>query len=352
MLLLRVAAIVLAVGLGAVVLVATGFPVAESYRAMWSGAFGSSDALAGTLAASTPLILTGLAVVLAARMSRWNIGAEGQLYMGATFATAVALWNPTVPRPVLLLVMIGAGALGGALWALVPGLLRVKFSVSEIITTLLLNYVAIRFVDYLVHGRWRDPAGLGFPISKPLSPNATLPAIFGTRLHGGFLVAVMAAFLLWFILHRTGLGDEVRLIGESHGAAREAGIPVARTIVLVMMASGALAGIAGMGEVSAILHRIQPNISWNSGYLGVLVAILGRLSPIGVLVAAIFFGALRVGGFALQTLGVPASKVTLLQGVLVVITLGAELLARYRIRWAPRLGAPAEVGIPHEREEG
>ncbi len=349
--LLRLEAIVLALVVGAVVFVATGLPVAGSYRAMWSGAFGSLDAVAETLVAATPLILTGLAVALAGRMLLWNIGAEGQLYMGATFATAIALWYPDVPRPLLLLAMIAAGAVGGALWALGPALLRAKLTVNEIITTLMFNYVAILFVDYLVHGRWRDPASLGFPLSKPFSHNATLPSIPGTRLHGGFLVAVAAALFLWFILRGTRWGYEVRLIGESPGAARYAGMPVARNIVLVMLASGALAGVAGMGEVSGIVHRIQPDISANYGYTGIIVATLGRFSPIGVLIAAVLFGALQVGGFSLQTLGVPASIVGVLQGVILFITLAAEFLARYRVRWAP--GKPIEaIALERAPEEG
>lgn len=354
LILLRLGAIVLALVVGAVVFVATGLPIAGSYRAMWSGAFGSLDAFAETLVASTPLILTGLAVALAGRMLLWNIGAEGQLYMGATFATAVALWYPDVPRPLLLLAMIAAGAVGGALWALGPGLLRARLAVNEIITTLMLNYVAILFVGYLVHGRWRDPASLGFPLSKPFSNNATLPTIHlpgigSTRLHAGFLIAVAAALLLWFVLRGTRWGYEVRLIGESPAAARYAGMPVARNIVLVMLAAGALAGVAGMGEVSGIVHRIQPDISANYGYTGIIVATLGRFSSIGVLVAAVLFGALQVGGFSLQTLGVPASIVGVLQGVILFITLAAEFLARYRVRWAP--GMPIEA-IELEREPG
>jgi general nucleoside transport system permease protein len=349
--LFRLGAIALAIAMGTLVFVATGLPVVGSYHSMWSGAFGSLDALAETLVASTPLILTGLAVALAGRMLLWNIGAEGQLYMGATFATAVALWYPSVPRPLLLLLMIVAGAVGGALWALGPGLLRAKLTVNEIITTLMLNYVAILFVDYLVHGRWRDPGSLGFPLSKPFSYNATLPAFFGTRLHAGFVVAGAAGLLLWFVLRGTRWGYEIRLIGESPGTARYAGVPVARNIVLVMLASGALAGIAGMGEVSGIVHRIQPGISASYGYTGIIVATLGRFSPIGVLVAAVLFGALQVGGFSLQALGVPASIVGVLQGVILFITLAAEFLARYGVRWAP--GIPIEaIEVERAPEEG
>jgi ABC-type uncharacterized transport system permease subunit len=213
-------------------------------------------------------------------------------------------------------------------------LLRAWLSLSEIITTLVLNFLALQFVQYLIHGPWRDPLGLGFPFSRPLSPSATLPAIFHTRLHGGFLIAVVAVFLSWFVLRDIARRFEIPRIGESHRVARNDGTPVARNIVLVMTASGGLAGIAGMSEVSGMLHRIQPSISANYGYLGVIVAALGGFSPFGVLVAAILFATLQVGGFALQTLGVPGSTVSIVQGAFVVIALGAGLLVRYRIRLA------------------
>lgn len=340
LLILRPVAIVLALAIGAVVFIAAGHPVAGSYRAMGSGAFGSFDAFVDTLVASTPLILTGLAVALAGRMFLWNFGAEGQLYIGATFAAAIALWYPDVPRPLLLLVMIGAGALGGALWALAPGLLRAKLAVNEIITTLILNYLAILFVRYLVHGPWRDPASLGFPLSKPFSHNATLPSIPGTRLHAGFLLAVAAALVLWFVLRLMHWGSDVGFIGERRGTAPNEERPAAGNIVLVMLASGALAGIAGISEVSGVVHRFHPEISANYGYMGIIVAILGRFSPIGVLIAAVLLGALQVGGFSLQTLGIPASTVGVLQGIILFMMLAAEFLARYGLRWAP--GVPLE----------
>lgn len=348
----RVAAVLLALLVGVVVFWAAGLSAVDGYRTMWTGAFGGADAFAETLVATVPLIFTGLAVALAGRMLLWNIGAEGQFYMGAVFASALALWFPDWPRPLLLTAMVLAGAAGGALWALGPGLLRAKFAVNEIITTLMLNYVAILYVDYLVHGSWKDPGSLGFPLSKPFSPNATLPAFFGTRLHLGFLLAVVAAVALWLVLRGTKWGYEIRLIGESEGAARYGGMPVVRNVVLVMMVSGAMAGIAGMTEVSGIVHRIQPTISPGYGYTGIIVATLGGFSPLGVLLTAFLFGALQVGGYTLQTVGVTRSVVGVLQGAILFIALGAEFLARYRVRWQPATRtvrpepAAAAVGTP------
>jgi simple sugar transport system permease protein len=357
----RVGAVILALLVGSVVFASTDLSALQGYRTMWTGAFGSGNALAETLVAATPLLLTGLAVAIAGRMLLWNIGAEGQFYMGAVFASWFALEFPDWPRPLLLIAMVLAGALGGALWALGPGLLRAKLAVNEIITTLMLNYVAILFVDYLVHGTWRDPESLGFPLSRPFTPNATLPSFFGTRLHLGLAFALLAALVLWLVLRGTKWGYEIRVIGESQGAARYAGMPVVRNIVLVMLVSGALAGIAGMTEVSGIVHRIQPTISPGYGYTGIIVATLGGFSPFGVVLAAFLFGALQVGGYTLQTVGVTRSVVGVLQGAILFIALGAEVLARYRVHWeskrarsghADREPALAEDAVPGEAMEG
>jgi len=326
----RGGAVLLALLVGAVVLLSGGYGVVSSYETIVNSAFGNGDALAETLVSATPLILTGLAVAVAARMLLWNIGAEGQLYMGATFASACAFTFSGWPRPLLLLLMVVAGVFGGALWALGPGLLRAKLAVNEIVTTLMLNFVAIAWVSYLVHGTWRDPE-ISFPLSEEFSTSATLPSLFGTRLHAGIFLALGAALVIWLMLRQTRWGYEVRVIGESPSAARYAGIPTERNIVLVMLLSGALAGLAGMGEVSGIVHHIQPDISPNYGYTGIIVATLGRFTAFGVVVAAVLFGALQVGGFALQTEGVPPSIIEILQGAILFIAVGAEVLARFRV---------------------
>jgi simple sugar transport system permease protein len=331
----RLAAIALALGLGALILEAGGYAAGSSYRTMWDAAFANRDALAETLVAATPLILTGLAVAVAARMLLWNIGAEGQLFLGAAGASWLAFSFPDAPRGVLLPAMVVAGAIGGAAWALGPGVLRASLGVNEIVTTLMLNFVAILLVDYLVHGPWRDPESAGFPLSKPFTKSAILPSFGDTRLHVGFLVALGAAVVVWLLLRSTRFGYEVRVIGESQPAARYAGMPLRRNIVVVLLVSGALAGIAGMSEVSGIVFRIQPDISAGYGYTGIIVATLGRFSAPGVVVAAFLFGALQVGGFALQTTEVPPAIVQVLQGAILFITVGAEVLARYRIRWSP-----------------
>jgi general nucleoside transport system permease protein len=331
--LVRMAAIALALGFGALVLASAGLPVGGSYRLMWSGSVGSSTALVQTIVASTPLALTALSVVLARRMGLWNLGGEGQLYMGALFATAVALWFPNWPRPFLVTSMLCVGAIGGAAWALGSGLLKAGLRINEIVTTVLLNFVALLVVAYLVDARWRDPLAVGFPISRELTANAAMPALFGTAAHAGLLVAVAAAFLLWFALSRIRTAPRNGPMAGHEVDNRRKGL-VFRNLVLTMLASGALAGIAGMGEVSGVTHRLHAGISANYGYVGIVVAILSRFSPLGALVLALPFGALLVGGFALRNLGTSGWVVAILQGTIVAIVLATELLARFRLRWA------------------
>jgi general nucleoside transport system permease protein len=329
-----IGAVVLAMATVALVLILDGDPVTASLRAMWNATFGSPGSIGETLVASTPLILTGLAVAVARRMRLWNLGAEGQLYVGATFATALALWYPNAPRPILVLAMLAAGALGGAMWTMVPALLKAGLRVNEIITTALLNVAAVVFVQRLVQGSWRDPLAVGYPLTKTLTLNATLPTIPGTAVHGGFLVAVGAALLFWLVMALTPWGAQMGSPGGPGG--NPSGKGVARNIVLVMLASGALAGIAGMGEVSGVAHRLRADVSGYAGYIGILVAVLGRFSPVGVLVLAVPFGALLVAGTSLQALGVAASIVRVVQSTIVLIALAATLATRFRVRWAAR----------------
>ena len=326
-----VGAAVLAMAGVAVILILAGDPVTGSFRAMWNATFGSPGSIGETLVASTPLILTGLSVAVARRMRLWNFGAEGQLYVGAIFATALALWYPDAPRPILVLAVLGAGALGGAAWALVPGLLKVRLRINEVITTVLLNVVAIVIVERLVQGRWRDPLALGYPLTKTLSINATLPTIPRTSVHGGFLIAVAAALFIWFVT-LTPWGRDLASTGEEAPGTPKAGRRVARNIVLVMLVSGALAGIAGMGEVSGVAHRLHADISASAGYVGILIAVLARFSPIRVVILAVPFGALLVAGTSLQAMGVEDFVVRVVQVAIVGIALVAVAITRFGAR--------------------
>ena len=323
--------VVLALGFGAAFLLATGHDPVKVYAAMWKGAFGSKYGFSETVVKAIPLMLSGLGVSIAFRMLLWNIGAEGQLYLGAFAASWVALSFPDAPASVLLPAMVLAGFLAGALWALLPALPRAFLGVNEVITTLMLNYVGILWVDYLVYGPWKDPKGFNFPLSRPFSPSAVLPTIGGTRVHLGLVFALVAAAGLHIVLRRLKWGYEIRVIGESPTAARYAGMNIARNILLVMFLSGGLAGLAGMAEVSGITQRLQHGISPGYGYTAIIVAWLAKLNPWAVVAVSFLFGGLLVGGYSIQSAGLPAATVSMLQGAILFFVLGGEILTRYRV---------------------
>jgi ABC-type uncharacterized transport system permease subunit len=343
--------IILALLFGGILLGIAGENPLVVYQAMLRGALGDWNGVAETLVKTTPLLLAGLGVAVAFRMQLWNIGAEGQLYFGAIFATGTALFLiPGAPGWLVIPTMIVAALLGGGLWGLIPGALRAWFGASEIITSLMLNYVAILCSEYLVHGPWRDPQAYGFPGTPPLPDAAWLPHWGTTRVHLGLLFGFVAAVLLWFMLRRTRWGYEIGVMGENPRAARYAGMPTKRTILLVMALSGALAGLAGMSEVAGIGHQLQSNLSPGYGYAAIIVAWLARLHPIGAILVAFLLAALTVGGDQLQmTLGLPAAVAPMLQGTILFFLLGADMLTRYRIvrvlpeSVADALAAPKEL---------
>lgn len=331
--LVTVLSLVLALVFGGAVLLLAGENPLLVYGAMLAGSVGDVNGLAETLVKTTPLLLAGLGVSVAFRMQLWNIGAEGQLYWGAIFATGTALFLlPNAPGWVLIPAMIVAGLLGGGLWGLIPGALRAYFGASEIITSLMLNYVAILFSEYLVHGPWRDPQAFGFPGTPSLPDAGWLPNWGTTRVHLGLAFGLIAALLLWIMLRRTRWGYEIGVIGESPRVAHYAGMPTKRTILLVMALSGALAGLAGMSEVAGIGHQLQRNLSPGYGYAAIIVAWLARLHPFGAILVAFLLAALTVGGDQIQmSLGLPAAIAPMLQGTILFFLLGGDVLTRYRL---------------------
>lgn len=343
--LVPVASFVLALLFGAILLALAGANPWQTYRAMLEGAFGTPAqwqdgqfySLTETLVKAIPLMLTGLGVSIAFRMLFWNIGAEGQLVMGGFAAGAVALWFPALfpflPTWGFLPLMVIAGIVAGAIWGLIPALLKAYLKVNEIIITLMLNYIAILWVQYLYYGPWKDPQGFGFPGTAQFPEYTWLPRILG-RVHWGLVFAVVAAFLIWLVLDRTRWGYEIRLIGENATAARYAGVSLARNIVLVMFLSGGLAGLAGMAEVAGISHRLQQGLAVGNGFTAIIVAWLAKLNPWGVLLVSLLLAALLVGGDQIQiVMGLPASVSLVLQGAILFFMLGGEIFTRYRLRF-------------------
>jgi general nucleoside transport system permease protein len=333
--------IVAALVAGGLIMLAAGENPFTVYRAMARGSFGNSYNLSETFVKMIPLLLTGLGVAVAFRMRLWNIGAEGQFYFGAIFATFVALYMlPDAPSIVVIPVMVLAGMLGGGLWGGIPGVLRGLWGVNETITTLMLNYVAILFSEWLVHGPWKNPMGFGFPGTKTFPDPAWLPTWGTTRVHLGLAFGLVAAAILFVVLRQTRWGYEISIAGESERVARYAGMATSRNIIIVLIVSGALAGLAGMAEVSGIGHQLQRNLSPGYGYTAIIVAWLGRLNPVGIVIVAFLLAGLLVGGDQLQiSLGLPAAIAPMLQGTILFFLLGADILSRYRLVRT----SPAEV---------
>ncbi len=327
---IRVGSIAAAFAAGALFLWATGHDAGHAYREMIVGALGSRYGIEQTLIRAIPLILTGLGVTLAFTMGLWNIGAEGQLAVGALAASWLALAASGMPRVIVLPGLIVLGLAGGAAWALIPAALRAYAGMNEIISTLMLNYVGLLWVDYLVFGRWADPTAFSFPYSRQFPAVAHLPLLFGD-VHIGLVLALVAAATLAFVLNRTRWGYEIRAVGASPAAARYVGMPVKRNILLVMAASGALAGLAGMGEVSGVIHRIQQGLSPGYGFTAIIIAWVAQLQPWAVVVVAILFAVLLNGGFVIQTTGVPAAIAYMLQAMILTFVLGSEYTLR-RVR--------------------
>jgi ABC-type uncharacterized transport system permease subunit len=348
----QILAVAVGVVLSVTLLALVGTSPADALEALLRGAFGTDFALTQTVLKAIPLALCGLAVAVPLLMRLWNIGAEGQFHAGAIGATFAALSAPEWPAAALLPAMIGAGMAAGALLALVAAVPRALWGVNEIITTLLLNYVAILAVAYLVIGPWRGAESFNFPVSDLFSPGAALPRLGSSQLHLGVFFPVVAAAILLFLLHRSPWGFEVRMIGASPGAARVAGMSTRRNIVVVMLVAGALAGLAGMVEVSMTFGRLQQGISPGYGYMAIVIAALAGGNVLGTLAAAVLFGGFVVGGFALQTLGVPQAFVLMLQGIILFCALAGARLAGSRLTpWVPlrlRRGDAGEAALQKE----
>jgi simple sugar transport system permease protein len=308
----------------------------------FSATFGSWPVFSDTLVKATPLIMVGLACAIAFKMKLWNIGAEGQFYMGAFAASLVVLIPivpPDSPKVVVLSLMVIFGMIGGAIWGFIPGYLKARFQVNEIITTLMLNYVAVLWNNFWIFDKWSDA---GFQMTPQFERSAWLPrladyareipAFSGITLHLGVVFGLVTAVIVWWILQRSRWGYEIKLIGDNPQAARYAGINIVRNVVLVMMVSGALAGLAGMSEVSGVVHRLQERISPGYGFTGIIVAWLAKLNPFAVILVAILFGALIVAGREIQ----PSGLSNLLQGIVLFMVISSDVLLRYQIRFIRR----------------
>ena len=329
-----VAAALLALAFAALPIAIAGAPVGEAYGAMLSGALGSRFALAETLTRAAPLILTGLAAAVAFRARLYNIGMEGQLYAGALATVAVGSGALALPASLLLPLVLVTGAAAGALLMLGPTLLKVRFGVDEVVTTLLLNFIVLLFVSMMLEGPMQDPLGMGWPQSAPVVDAATLPGLLPrTRLHVGLLIALAAVVLIQVLMSRTVWGFETRAVGANPHAARFAGMSVPGVMLRVGLLSGALAGLAGVGEVAGLKGYLTQDLSPGYGYSGIVVAMLAGLSPVGVVFAALFVAAVFVGADSMsRAVEVPSYIANLIVATALLAVLLAGVLTRYRLR--------------------
>ncbi len=329
------AAILVSLGLAALLVLASGADPLTVFGLVLKGAAGSSFALLETLTRATPLIFTGLAVAVAFRAKLWNIGAEAQLYAGAVMA--VLLGTGALPLPGFLLVplLLAVGALAGSLVLLGPAFLKTKLGVDEVVTTLLLNFIFLLFVSLLLEGPLKDPMGLGWPQSSPVIEAARLPKLVaGKRLHLGFVLAMAAAIAIWFVDRRTILGYEMRAVGHNAKAARFAGMAVDRILLKTALLSGGLAGLAGVSEVIGLKGNLTLDLSPGFGYSGIVVAMLAMLNPLGVVVAAIFVAGMFVGADAMsRSVGVPSYIAHVMVAIALIAMLVAMLFVRFRPVW-------------------
>ena len=317
------ALLVLALLVFAIVLLLFGKDPMRAYADIFVSTFGSFYGFSEVLVKMIPLIFCALAVLVPARVGLVNVGAEGQLYLGAWLATWGALTFGDWPRAIALPLIILLGFVGGALWAAIPAFLRARGWLNETISTLLLNYVAILFVNFFIFGVWKDPESANFPQSIAFSDAVRLPEYWGTRVHLGLWLALIAVAVLYIVLQRTRWGYEMRAIGGNPEAARRKGLPIGRYILISMLVAGGLAGLAGMGEVMAIQGRLRPGFSPGYGYIGFLISWLALQSPPMVVVMALLMAVIALGGDTLQiTQSMPFSSVNILMALILFLILG------------------------------
>ena len=312
-----------------------------AFQKIFIGSFGSLYGFKETITKAIPLVLIGGGLAVAFKAKFWNIGAESQLLMGAIFGTWVGLnWGPALHPAMIVPLMFIAGFLGGAFWGLVPAILKLRFSINEVISTLMLNYICAEFLTLLIVGPWKSPKKFGFPYTDDLPESAMLALLPGSRIHWAtLLVAVVAAVVLTVVIYKTRFGYEVRVIGENPDAAKYAGIDFSRTTLLIMTISGGMAGLAGVGEVAGIHHYLSypDTISSGYGFTAIIVAWLAKLNPIYVIFSGIFFAGILVGGDAIQiSLGLPAATVDIFNGIILIFLIMGDFFTKNTVRVVAR----------------
>ena len=331
--LIRALAIVLALFCTALILLAFGLNPIRVYYAIVEGSLGTQLRIKQTIIKAIPLTITSLGILVAFKMKFWNIGGEGQIAMGAMAASYVALNYGSLPKPVLLVLMALAGIVMGGFWAFIPALFKRKFGTNETIFTLMMNYIAIKFVMYLQYGPWMDPNANGFPRVAPFPDNAILPTFLGVHL--GLLIAIVCVILIYFLMTYTKLGYEISVVGESYETARYAGMNIGKIMIVAMLISGGLCGLVGMIQASAVEKTLVAGISGGYGFTAIITAWLARLNaPVTAIVCVLFAMLLQGGAYIQLAMNVPSSVAGIVQGTILFFVLGSEFFLQYKITLA------------------
>lgn len=325
-----VVCILLALAFCGVIIALEGHNPLQVYQKMFKNAFGSSFSIMESILQGIPLIFCSLGVSVAFKMSISNVGAEGQYAMGAFAAAGVALYA-NISGGLTIPTMLLCGFLAGGCWAVLTILPKVFFQVNETIVTLMSNYVALLFINYWCYGPWRDRGGNNYPYSPIIPDYAKLPTFGDSRLHAGLLIGICAAVLLFLFFRYTTQGYQMRVIGDNPSAARYAGIPVAKSVLLAMFISGGIAGLAGVAQIGGVTWRLEPDISNGAGYTAIIIAYLSKLNPFVIVLVSILFGGLIQGGLSLQIMGISSKIVSMIQGIILLFVLGGEIFNRHKL---------------------
>jgi general nucleoside transport system permease protein len=326
----RIIAIILALVAAGLFLAVMGFNPFRVFSGMLKGGFGTPFRVRRTIIKAIPLVISAIGISVAFKMQFWNIGGEGQIFMGAFGAALVALNLQSLPKPVMLLLMAVAAVVFGALWSGIAGVLNIYFNTNETIVTLMLNYIALKFITYLQYDLWRDKKAMNFPKIANFPKNAILPELF--NIHVGWIIALLVIIIFYILMKRSKLGYEISVLGESKNTARYAGININRTILKGIFISGALCGLTGFIQASAVSQTLSVEVAGGVGYTAIIIAWLSNLNALVILPAAVLFAALIEGGSFIQTaFGIPNAAAAVIQALILFFVLGSELFVRYKL---------------------
>ena len=327
---IRAAAVLLSLVFAGMVIAILGYNPILVFPSMVKGALGSEIRLTQTILKAIPLVVTSLGILVAFKMKFWNIGGEGQILMGALAASYIALNVEGLPRPVMLLLMMLAAMLAGGFWAFIPAFFKARMRVNETIFTLMLNYIAIKYVTYLQYGPWKAPESQGFPKVANFEEYAVLPSLFG--IHIGWVIALVLVVLVYVFIHHTKKGFEITVVGESQETARYAGMNIGSVVMIAMFISGGLCGLTGMIQASAVEKTLSVNLSGGYGFTAIITTWLSRLNAVAVLFVCIAFAILLQGGTYIQiSMQIPAAVADMMQGIILFFVLGSEFFLQYKI---------------------